>query len=67
MGFGSARTSIRSQLELQTVASRYRALHIPVDNIVQELVLVGDDGEMKWNGITRSAGADHSLHKEHFI
>ena len=49
MGSGNARTSIESQQEIEGVAAKYRALHIPVDNIVQDWFWWVTMGEMKWN------------------
>jgi alpha-D-xyloside xylohydrolase len=66
-GFWQCKNKYQSQLELQTVASRYRALHIPVDNIVQDWFWWVTMGEMKWNpNYPDPQGLIDSLHKEHF-
>jgi alpha-D-xyloside xylohydrolase len=66
-GFWQCKNKYQSQLELQTVASRYRSLHIPVDNIVQDWFWWVTMGEMKWNSnYPDPQGLIDSLHKEHF-
>jgi len=66
-GFWQCKNKYQSQLELQTVASRYRALHIPVDNIVQDWFWWVNMGEMKWNpNYPDPQGLIDNLHKEHF-
>jgi len=35
-GFWQCKNKYQSQQDLETVAAKYRALHIPVDNIVQD-------------------------------
>jgi len=66
-GFWQCKNKYESQKELEGVAAKYRALHIPVDNIVQDWFWWVTMGEMKWN----SAYPDpqkmiNTLHEEHF-
>lgn len=48
-GFWQCKNKYESQKELETVATKYRALHIPVDNIVQDWFWWITMGDMKWN------------------
>ena len=48
-GFWQCKNKYQSQAEIEGVAAKYRALHIPVDNIVQDWFWWITMGEMKWN------------------
>ena len=48
-GFWQCKNKYQSQAEIEGVAAKYRALHIPVDNIVQDWFWWVTMGEMKWN------------------
>ena len=48
-GFWQCKNKYQSQEEIEGVAAKYRALHIPVDNIVQDWFWWVTMGEMKWN------------------
>ncbi|MGA2218106.1 MAG: TIM-barrel domain-containing protein [Terracidiphilus sp.] len=66
-GFWQCKNKYESQKELETVAARYRAEHIPVDNIVQDWFWWVTMGEMKWNEhYPDPQGLIDTLHKEHF-
>jgi alpha-D-xyloside xylohydrolase len=66
-GFWQCKNKYQSQQELETVAARYRALHIPVDNIVQDWFWWVTMGEMKWNpNYPDPQGMIDKLHEEHF-
>jgi len=66
-GFWQCKNKYQSQQELETVASRYRVLHIPVDNIVQDWFWWVTMGEMKWNpNYPDPQGMIDKLHSEHF-
>ena len=66
-GFWQCKNKYESQEELETVAAKYRALHIPVDNIVQDWFWWNVMGEMKWNAhYPDPQGLIDTLHKEHF-
>lgn len=66
-GFWQCKNKYQSQQELETVAARYRAEHIPVDNIVQDWFWWITMGEMKWNPhYPDPQGMIDTLHKEHF-
>jgi len=66
-GFWQCKNKYQSQQELETVAAKYRALHIPVDNIVQDWFWWGTMGEMKWNEkYPDPQGLINKLHDEHF-
>jgi alpha-D-xyloside xylohydrolase len=66
-GFWQCKNKYQSQKELETVAARYRAEHIPVDNIVQDWFWWVTMGEMKWNpNYPDPQGLIDALHKEHF-
>jgi alpha-D-xyloside xylohydrolase len=66
-GFWQCKNKYESQEELETVAAKYRALHIPVDNIVQDWFWWVTMGEMKWNPhYPDPQGMIDTLHKGHF-
>jgi alpha-D-xyloside xylohydrolase len=66
-GFWQCKNKYESQQELETVASKYRALHIPVDNIVQDWFWWITMGEMKWNANYPDPQAlINNLHDQHF-
>ena len=66
-GFWQCKNKYQSQQELETVAAKYRAQHIPVDNIVQDWFWWNTMGEMKWNAhYPDPQGLIDTLHKEHF-
>jgi alpha-D-xyloside xylohydrolase len=66
-GFWQCKNKYESQQELETVAARYRAEHIPVDNIVQDWFWWITMGEMTWNShYPDPQGLIDTLHKEHF-
>ena len=66
-GFWQSKNKYESQQELETVAARYRAEHIPVDNIVQDWFWWNTMGEMKWNSHYPDPEAMiDTLHREHF-
>ena len=66
-GFWQCKNKYESQAELETVAARYRASHIPVDNIVQDWFWWVTMGEMKWNpNYPDPQGLIDKLHDEHF-
>jgi alpha-D-xyloside xylohydrolase len=66
-GFWQCKNKYESQQELETVAARYRAEHIPVDNIVQDWFWWITMGEMTWNPhYPDPQGLIDTLHKEHF-
>jgi alpha-D-xyloside xylohydrolase len=66
-GFWQCKNRYQSQQELETVAARYRALHIPADNIVQDWFWWVTMGEMKWNpNYPDPQGMIAKLHEEHF-
>jgi alpha-D-xyloside xylohydrolase len=66
-GFWQCKNKYQSQQDLETVATKYRALHIPVDNIVQDWFWWSNMGEMKWNDhYPNPQGLIDTLHKEHF-
>jgi alpha-D-xyloside xylohydrolase len=66
-GFWQCKNKYQSQQELETVAAKYRALHIPVDNIVQDWFWWVTMGEMKWNDkYPDPQGLINKLHEEHF-
>jgi alpha-D-xyloside xylohydrolase len=48
-GFWQSKNKYQSQQEVLGVASKYRALHIPADNIVQDWFWWTSTGEFKWN------------------
>ena len=66
-GFWQCKNKYQSQQELESVAAKYRQLHIPVDNIVQDWFWWITMGEMKWNPHYPDPQAlIDTLHKEHF-
>jgi alpha-D-xyloside xylohydrolase len=66
-GFWQCKNKYQSQAELEGVAAKYRAEHIPVDNIVQDWFWWVTMGEMKWNpNYPDPAGMIDTLHREHF-
>ncbi len=66
-GFWQCKNKYESQQELEAVAAKYRALHIPVDNIVQDWFWWITMGEMKWNpNYPDPQGMINTLHDEHF-
>jgi alpha-D-xyloside xylohydrolase len=66
-GFWQCKNRYQSQKELEGIAAKYRAMHIPVDNIVQDWFWWVTMGEMKWNpNYPDPEGMISTLHKEHF-
>ena len=66
-GFWQCKNKYQSQAEIEGVAAKYRALHIPVDNIVQDWFWWVTMGEMKWNpNYPDPQGMIDKLHDEHF-
>jgi alpha-D-xyloside xylohydrolase len=66
-GFWQCKNKYQSQAEIEGVAAKYRALHIPVDNIVQDWFWWVTMGEMKWNAhYPDPEGMINKLHDEHF-
>ena len=66
-GFWQCKNKYQSQAELESVAAKYRELHIPVDNIVQDWFWWVTMGEMKWNpNYPDPKGLIEKLHDEHF-
>ncbi len=66
-GFWQCKNKYQSEQDLETVAAKYRALHIPVDNIVQDWFWWTNMGEMQWNAkYPDPQGMIDTLHKEHF-
>jgi len=66
-GFWQCKNKYQSQAEIEGVAEKYRALHIPVDNIVQDWFWWITMGEMKWNSnYPDPQGMINKLHDEHF-
>jgi alpha-D-xyloside xylohydrolase len=66
-GFWQCKNKYESQAEIEGVAAKYRALHIPVDNIVQDWFWWITMGEMKWNEhYPDPQGMINTLHKENF-
>ena len=66
-GFWQCKNKYQSQAEIEGVAAKYRALHIPVDNIVQDWFWWVTMGEMKWNShYPDPEGMINKLHEEHF-
>jgi alpha-D-xyloside xylohydrolase len=66
-GFWQCKNKYESQAEIEGVAAKYRALHIPVDNIVQDWFWWITMGEMKWNEhYPDPQGMIDTLHKENF-
>ena len=66
-GFWQCKNKYQSQAEIEGVAAKYRELHIPVDNIVQDWFWWVTMGEMKWNPhYPDPQGMINKLHDEHF-
>jgi alpha-D-xyloside xylohydrolase len=66
-GFWQCKNRYKSQDEILAVAKKYRELHIPVDNIVQDWFWWVTMGEMKWNPhYPDPQGMIDKLHQEHF-
>jgi alpha-D-xyloside xylohydrolase len=66
-GFWQCKNKYQSQAEVEGVAAKYRALHIPVDNIVQDWFWWITMGEMKWNpNYPDPQSMINKLHEEHF-
>jgi len=66
-GFWQCKNKYQSQAEIEGVAAKYRALHIPVDNIVQDWFWWITMGEMKWNPhYPDPQGMINKLHDQHF-
>jgi alpha-D-xyloside xylohydrolase len=66
-GFWQCKNKYQAQAEIEGVAAKYRALHIPVDNIVQDWFWWVTMGEMKWNPhYPDPQGLIDKLHEEHF-
>ena len=66
-GFWQCKNKYQSQAEIEGVAAKYRSLHIPVDNIVQDWFWWVTMGEMKWNSkYPDPQGMINKLHDEHF-
>jgi alpha-D-xyloside xylohydrolase len=66
-GFWQCKNKYQAQAEIEGVAAKYRALHIPVDNIVQDWFWWVTMGEMKWNAkYPDPQGMINKLHDEHF-
>lgn len=66
-GFWQCKNKYESQQELESIAAKYRAEHIPVDNIVQDWFWWITMGEMTWNkNYPDPQGLIDTLHKEHF-
>ena len=66
-GFWQCKNKYQSQQELEGIAGKYRALHIPVDNIVQDWFWWVTMGEMKWNpNYPDPQALIDKLHREHF-
>ena len=66
-GFWQCKNKYQSQKDLEDVAAKYRASHIPVDNIVQDWFWWNHMGEMKWNAnYPDPDGLIKTLHDEHF-
>ena len=66
-GFWQCKNKYQSQQELLDVAHKYRQLHIPVDNIVQDWFWWTTKGEFVWNQHYPDAkGMIDDLHQNHF-
>ncbi|WP_109486077.1 glycoside hydrolase family 31 protein [Occallatibacter savannae] len=66
-GFWQCKNKYQSQAEIEGVAAKYRSLHIPVDNIVQDWFWWVTMGEMKWNSkYPDPQGMINKLHEQHF-
>jgi alpha-D-xyloside xylohydrolase len=66
-GFWQCKNKYQSQAEIEGVAAKYRSLHIPVDNIVQDWFWWVTMGDMTWNPhYPDPQGMINKLHDEHF-
>src|SRR5579872_3793947 len=66
-GFWQCKNKYKTEAELLGVAHKYRELHIPVDNIVQDWFWWTTMGEFKFSDkYPDSAGMLADLHKNHF-
>jgi alpha-D-xyloside xylohydrolase len=66
-GFWQSKNKYASQEEILGIASKYRALHIPIDNIVQDWFWWTTTGEFKFNNKYPDPKAMvDELHREHF-
>ncbi len=66
-GFWQSKNKYASQNEILTVAEKYRALHIPIDNIVQDWFWWTRTGEFKFNDKYPDPKAMvDTLHRDHF-
>ena len=65
-GFWQCKNKYQTQRELLGVAKKYRDLHIPVDNIVQDWFWWTNTGEFKFNSkYPNPKGMIQELHDEH--
>jgi len=65
-GFWQCKNRYDSQQELQSIAAKYRDLHIPVDNIVQDWFWWNTMGEPVWNkNYPDPKAMVDTLHKDH--
>ena len=66
-GFWQCKNKYKTQEELLAVAHKYRDLHIPVDNIVQDWFWWTTMGEFKWSDkYPDPKGLLDDLHRNHF-
>jgi alpha-D-xyloside xylohydrolase len=66
-GFWQCKNKYQSEKEVEGVAGKYRQLHIPVDNIVQDWFWWVTMGEMRWNqNYPTPQEMIDTLHKENF-
>jgi alpha-D-xyloside xylohydrolase len=66
-GFWQSKNKYASQEQLLSIAKKYRDLHLPIDNIVQDWFWWTRTGEMKFNEKYPDAKAMvQQLHDEHF-
>jgi alpha-D-xyloside xylohydrolase len=66
-GFWQCKNKYQSQARTGRRCGKYRALHIPVDNIVQDWFWWVTMGEMKWNpNYPDPQGLIDNLHEKHF-
>jgi alpha-D-xyloside xylohydrolase len=64
-GFWQCKNKYQTQQELLSVAKKYRDLHIPMDNIVQDWFWWTNTGEFKFNGkYPDPKGMVQELHRE---
>jgi alpha-D-xyloside xylohydrolase len=65
-GFWQCKNRYDSQKELESIAQKYRDLHIPLDNIVQDWFWWNTMGEPVWNkNYPDPKGMVDTLHKDH--